>query len=307
MTEPTRRDLLAAAGALPALGLVGNALAATPSILTKPIPHSGEQLPVVGIGTAIIFDFENDPAKAAERKGVIQALAAGGGKLIDTAPAYGQAEARIGDLVAETGTRKQLFLATKVAAGQTREQQIASMRESQRRMKTGTFDLMQAWNVRDPAYDLGLLREWKAQGLCRYIGVTSSFDRDYDALAAVLKREKPDFFQINYSLGDREAEAVLLPTAQDVGAAVLTNGPFGRNSLFAKTRGVALPAWAAEIDASSWAQVFLKFLISHPAVTCVIPGTDKPEYMLDNLKAGRGRMPDAAMRKRMMDYWTGLA
>jgi diketogulonate reductase-like aldo/keto reductase len=195
----SRRHLLAGAGAAGLMGAVpGVGLAAAAgAVMTRPIPASGERLPVVGIGTAIIFDFENDPAKYADRKAVIEALAAGGGKLIDTAPGYGQAEARLGDLIAETRTRDRLFLATKVAAGQTREQQTASMAESRRRMKTVRFDLMQAWNVRDSSYDLGLLREWKAQGICRYIGITSSFDRDYDALAAVLRREKPDFFQIN--------------------------------------------------------------------------------------------------------------
>jgi aryl-alcohol dehydrogenase-like predicted oxidoreductase len=298
MTEPTRRALLAAAASLP---LARPALAAQPAMATKPIPHSGERLPVIGIGTAVVFDYENDPAKQAERMGVIKALADGGGKVIDTAPSYGRAE-----VVHSTGTRSRLCIATKVAAAQTREQQAASMKESQRRLKTETFDLMQAWNVRTADYDLGLLREWKAQGVCRYTGITSSFDRDYPALAQVLKREKPDFFQINYSLGDRDAEAVLLPMARDAGAAVLCNGPFGRNSLFARVRGVALPEFAKEIDVTSWPQFFLKYLVSHPAVTAVIPGTDKPEYMLDNLKAGRGRMPDAAMRKRMEQFWASL-
>jgi aryl-alcohol dehydrogenase-like predicted oxidoreductase len=303
MTDPTRRTLLAAAASLP---LARPALAAEPAMLAKPIPHSGERLPVIGIGTAIVFDYENDPAKQAERMGVIKALADGGGKLIDTAPSYGRAEDRLGEVVQATGARSRLFIATKVAAAQTREQQTASMKESQRRLKTEKFDLMQAWNVRTGDYDLGLLREWKAQGICRYVGITSSFDRDYPALLEVLKREKPDFFQINYSLGDRDAEAMLLPAAREAGCAVLTNGPFGRNSLFARVRGLPLPPFAAEIDATSWPQFFLKYLVSHPTVTAVIPGTDKPEYMLDNLTAGRGRMPDAAMRRRMEDFWASL-
>jgi len=144
------------------------------------------------------------------------------------------------------------------------------------------------------------LRDWKAQGLCRYVGVTSSFARQYDALAQVLRREKPDFFQINYSAGDRGAEDVLLPTAKDAGCAVLTNLPFGRNSLFKAVAGKPAPEWAKDIDATSWAQIFLKFNLSNPAVTAVIPGTDKPEYMLDNLGAGRGRLPDAAMREKII-------
>ena len=165
---------------------------------------------------------------------------------------------------------------------------------------------MQAWNVADANYDLGLLREWKRQGICRYTGMTISQARSYEAIGKVLTREKPDFFQVNYSLGDRESEERLLPAARDVGAAVLINLPFGRNSLFKKSAGKPLPAFAAEIGATSWAQLFLKFILSHPAVTAVIPGTDKPEYMQDNLQAGRGFMPDAAMRRRIIDYWEAL-
>ena len=175
-----------------------------------------------------------------------------------------------------------------------------------RRLKTNRVDLMQAWNVGDANYDLGLVREWKQQGLCRYVGITTSSRRQYAAIAKVLAREKPDFFQVNYSLGDREAEDVLPPAARDAGAAVLINFPFGRNSLFRKAGSKPLPDFAAEFGARSWAQFFLKFILSHPAVTAVIPGTDKPEYMLDNLQAGRGALPDAAMRKRMVQYWDSL-
>jgi len=159
---------------------------------------------------------------------------------------------------------------------------------------------MQAHNVGDPNFSLAQLRDWKAQGLCRYVGVTSSSERQYDALAQVLKREKPDFFQINYSVNSRGAENVLLPTAKDAGCAVLTNLPFGRNSLFKAVAGKPVPDWAKDIDATSWAQIFLKFNLSNPAVTAVIPGTDKPEYMLDNLGAGQGRLPDAAMCQKII-------
>ena len=166
---------------------------------------------------------------------------------------------------------------------------------------------MQAWNVGDESFDFGMLREWKAQGLCRYVGMTTSSVRQYDAIGKVLTREKPDFFQVNYSLGDREAESVLLPAARDAGAAVLINLPFGRNSLFRKAANRPLPEFATEFGAKSWAQFFLKFILSHPAVTTVIPGTDKPEYMLDNLQAGRGALPDAALRKRMVQSGDALA
>lgn len=307
-SELSRRQALVGAAGLAATAALPAMAAPAPSpVRTRPIPHSGEQLPVVGIGTAIIFDFQNDPAKYAERKQVIQQLAAGGGRLIDTAPSYGNAEVVVGDLVSELSVRDRLFLATKVPAQAPRDAKEASLAASLQRLKTSRVDLMQAWNVSDPNLDLGQLRDWKSQGKCRYFGITSSFDAAYPAVLQTLRREKPDFFQINYSLGDREAEEMLLPAAQEAGAAVLTNLPFGRNSMFAKVRGRPLPDWAKDIQAESWAQVFLKFLISHPAITCVIPGTDKPEYMIDNLAAGRGVLPDAAMRKRMVDYWTALA
>ena len=304
-----RRVLATCAGA--ALGAVLAklrlpAFAAEP-LRTRPIPQSGEALPVIGIGTAVIFDFENDPVKHAERRQVIEALVTGGGKLIDTAHSYGRAEDRVGDVVAELKVRDRLFLATKYSYATDRTAATASMQASLRRLKTNRVDLMQAWNVGDPNYDFGLLREWKKQGLCRYVGMTTSSLRQYDAIGKVLLRERPDFFQVNYSLGNREAENVLLPAARDAGAAVLVTLPFGRNSLFRIAGGRPLPDIAAEFGAKTWAQFFLKFILSHPAVTAVIPGTDKPEYMLDNLQAGRGALPDAALRKRMVQYWDALA
>ena len=303
-----RRLLGAGAGsALAALaGLPVPSRAADDAIITRPIPHSGERLPIVGIGTAVIFDFENDASKFAERREVIQRLVAGGGKLIDTAAGYGRAEDRLGELVADLGNRDRLFIATKYRYAEDRAGATASLKRSLARLKTDRIDLMQAWNVADPNFDFGILREWKQQGLCRYVGMTTSNLRQYEANAKVLAREKPDFFQVNYSLGDREAESVLLPLARDVGAAVLTALPFGRNSLFRKSAGKPLPPFAAEFGAKTWAQFFLKFNLSHPAITAVIPGTDKPEYMLDNLQAGRGPMPDAAMRKRMVEFWESL-
>jgi aryl-alcohol dehydrogenase-like predicted oxidoreductase len=304
-TPPTlsRRHVLAG---IAATALPGWAAAADGAVLTRPIPASGEPLPVIGIGTSVVFEFQNDPAKYAERRKVLQELVAGGGKLIDTAPAYGNAEEVVGSLVADLGNRDKLFLATKVRAQAPRDEKETSLAASLQRLQTQRVDLMQAWNVSDPNLDLAQLRDWKAQGKCRYWGITSSFDNAYPALEQVIKREKPEFFQINYSLGDRDAEERLIPAARDAGAAILTNLPFGRNSMFAKVRGKPLPGWAADIDATSWAQVFLKFLLSHPAITAVIPGTDKPEYMLDNLAAGRGRLPDEAMRKRMIEYWAAL-
>ena len=309
--RPNRRRLLAAgSGAAlgaslpgwPALAWAGEA-----PIATRAVPRSGERLPVIGIGTALVFDFADDAAKYAERRKVLEALVAGGGKLIDTAADYGRAEDRVGDLVADLGMREKLFLATKFSLRLDRAGAEASMRASLRRLRTNRVDLMQAWNVGEPGYDFGLPREWQRQGMCRYVVMTTSFARQYYAFGAVLAREKPDFVQLNYSLGDREAERALLPAAADAGAAVLVNLPFGRNSLFKKAAGRALPDFAAEFGAATWARFFLKFILSHPAVTAVIPGTDKPEYMLDNLQAGRGNLPDAALRRRMVEYWNSLS
>ena len=313
MTDPRRRISRRAAlamgaglGIATALPLPRASFAASTAVLKKPIPSSGEMLPVVGLGTAVIFEFEADDPRKAERTKVIQTMIDGGGTLIDTAPSYGQAEERVGEILSETKSRDKVFLATKVrVADRTATEQ--QMREGLKKLRTTKLDLMQLHNVREPNQSLAQLREWKDQGICRYVGMTSSFLRDYDAVAATLQREKPDFFQINYSLADRESETRLLPIAQEVGAAVLTNLPFGRGKLFKAVQGKKLPEWAAEFDATSWAQFFLKFLLSHPAVTAVIPGSDKPEYMVDNLKAGQGRMPDAAMRKKMIAHWESLA
>ena len=302
----SRRHLLAtgaAAAALPGMALAQTAPAAGAPILKRRVPQSGYMLPVVGIGTAIIFDFENDPAKMDQRKQVLRALVAGGGSLIDTAAGYGNAEVTVGQAVAETGLRSQVFIATKFSSRDTREQAEAETKASLTRLRTNYLDLQQAWNVNDANFSTAQMKEWKAAGTIRHYGITSSMDGAYDALAQVVRREKPEFFQINYSLGDRDAEKVLLPAAQEAGCAVLTNLPFGRNSLFKKVAGKPLPDFAKEIDCTSFAQIFLKYILSHPAVTAVIPGTDTQTYMLDNLNAGRGRMPDAAMRRRIEAWY----
>ena len=300
MSDLSRRTVLATTAA--AVALPHAALAQTP-ILKRKVPQTGYMLPVVGIGTSQVFEFENDPAKLEERKAVVRNLVAGGGSLIDTAAGYGTAEANVGIVAAETGLRPRLFRATKFSSRDTRAQAEAELKQSFVRLKTNTVDLQQAWNVNDPNFSCAQMKEWKAAGHCKHYGITSSFDGAYDALAPVLKREKPEFFQINYSLGDRDAEKVLLPLAQDSGCAVLTNLPFGRNLMFKRVSGKQLPDFAKEIDCTSFAQLFLKYNLSHPAVTAVIPGTDLSKYMLDNLNAGRGRMPDAAMRRRIEQWW----
>jgi len=316
MTDPrlscsriyTRREVLAlAAGAGVAATLpLGLARAATSPVLTRPIPRTGERLPVVGLGTAIVFDIGEDAAKRAERRAVLQTMIDGGGRLIDTAPSYGTAETVLGDLLSSMAARDRVFLATKVRVT-GREDSIAEMQESLRRLRTGKVDLMQLHNVSDAKTDLRTLREWQQKGYSRYIGITHSQTGANDRLAEVMRREKPEFVQLNYSLAERSTEERLLPLAADTGTAVLVNLPFARGRLFSAVRGRTVPDWAREFDAASWGQFFLKYLLAHPAVTCVIPGTDKAEYMLDNLDAGRGRLPDAAMRRKMVEFWNALS
>jgi aryl-alcohol dehydrogenase-like predicted oxidoreductase len=304
----SRREILAlGAGIVAAAALPYTlALAAASPVLTRPIPRTGERLPVVGLGTAIVLDIGDDAAKRVERRAVIQTMIEGGGRLIDTAPSYGTAESVLGDLLTTAGTRDRIFLATKVRVT-GRDASVAEMQQSLKRLHSGKLDLMQLHNARDPKTDLRLLKEWQEKGIVRYIGITNSDTSAYGALGEIIRREKPEFLQVSYSLSERSVEERLLPLAADTGTAVLTALPFGRGRLFNAVRGKQLPEWAAEFDAKTWGQFFLKYLLAHPAVNCVIPGTDKPEYMADNLEAGRGRLPDAAMQKKMVDFWNSLA
>jgi aryl-alcohol dehydrogenase-like predicted oxidoreductase len=291
-----------AASTLPGISLAQNTAQA---LLTRPIPKTKEALPVIGLGTAIIFDIHNDAAQRAERVKVINTLLAGGARLIDTAPSYGSAEAVVGDLLTEMKVRDRVFLATKVRSNDNGAF-VAQMKESQQRLRTPKFDLMQMHNVgfldrAMVASQLAIVREWKQQGQFRYIGVTHSQDqpRANDRLIEIMQQEKIDFIQVNYSMAERSVEDRLLAAAADTGTAVLCNLPFARNRLFGAVRGKTLPDFAKEFGAVTWGQFFLKYLLGHTAVNAVIPGTDKVEYMLDNLDAGRGLLPDAAMRKRM--------
>ena len=240
------------------------------------------------------------------RAQVLKLLTEGGGALVDTAPRYGDAEVVLGKLFEMMGVRDKLFLATKVSVDDPKEQ-MKSMRKSLKDMGVKKVQLMQLHNPKKLEQDIDSIRAYQKEGLCKYIGISSSFDRDYKAVESVLRREKPDFFQIDYSLVDRNSQERLIPAAMDVGAAVLTNLPFRRGRVFAKVRGKELPDWARkELGVTSWAQFALKWLLGHPGVTAVIPGTDKPEYMLDNLKAGRGVIPDTAMRKKMAAHFDSL-
>ena len=259
---------------------------------------------MIGLGTANNFQVVQQGEAKATLKKVLDDLLAQGCKLIDTASSYGSAESVLGDLLSDQD-RSKIFLATKLENGSQNAGAI-ELKRSLERLRFPRVDLLQLHNVRDANQSLAAFRDWKAQGFCRYIGITTTFKSDYEAAEAVLRREKPDFFQVDYSLGDREAEKRLLPAAVDVGAAVLTALPFGRSSVFTAVRGKSVPEWASEFDATTWPQFFLKFLLGHEAVTAAIPGTTNPAHLADNISAGRGRFPDSGQRKAMIKFFDTL-
>lgn len=263
--------------------------------MQRAIPSSGEKLPVIGLGTWQSFDVGAGASERAPLEEVLTAFAKRGGRVVDSSPMYGRAEAVLGDLTAKLRLRNSLFLATKVWTS-GREAGIRSMERSLALMKTKRIDLMQVHNLVDVQTHLAALREWKKEGRVRYTGITHYTAGSHDEVARVLEREKVDFVQINYSLMEREADERVLRVAQDRGVAVIVNRPFGGGSLFGRVRGQPLPDWAKEFDCSSWAQVFLKWIIAHPAVTCAIPATSKARHLEDNMAAGVGPLPDAKMR-----------
>ena len=267
-------------------------------LLTRPIPSSGEKLPLVGIGTARRFDVATAEEKAPLRE-VLRELPRLGGKLVDTAPSYGVAESVVGELVAEIGNRDALFLATKVGAGRNgAEAGLAEMNASLARLKR--VDLLQIHNLAGVDVMLPILREWKAAGRIRYHGISTSSDQQYDALEAIMKREKLDFIQIDYAIDNRLADERILPLAADRGIAVLTNLPFGRGRVLSAFADKPVPDWAKEFGIATWAQFALKWVVSHPAVTSAIPGTAKLAYLTDNLGASLGPLPDAKARQKMV-------
>jgi diketogulonate reductase-like aldo/keto reductase len=303
----TRRHLLtlaAAGSAANALPLHFAAAQASPLMHTRPIPQGNEPLPVVGIGTWQTFDIPQMQAEMDQRKDVLRVLFEAGGKVIDSSPMYGRAEAVVGALLDDMKAHDKAFLATKVwttgeAAG------IRQVTESAAKMR-GPIDLMQIHNLLDWRTHLRTLRAWKDEKRIRYIGLTHYTVPALDELAAIIRTERIDFLQFAYSINVRAAETRLLPLAAERGVAVIINQPFDSGSLFQKARGKALPEWAAEFDCASWSQFFLKYILGHAAVTCVIPGTARPDHARDNIAAGIGRLPDAAQRKRMAAHWDGL-
>ena len=257
------------------------------------------------MGTWQTFDVGDDPAVKNRLEKVLQVFFENGGSLIDSSPMYGRSEAVVGELLARTGRQKEVFAATKVWTD-GRSAGVSQMNRSMRRMGVAVMDLMQIHNLRDWEAHLPVLRKWKSEGKIRYIGVTTSHGRYHARLAHIMRTEPLDFVQLTYNIENREVEDQLLPLAADRGIATIINRPYGGGGLFRRARGRALPEWSAGFDCKSWGQFFLKFVVSHPAVTCAIPATSKVEHMKDNMAAGFGTLPDAAMRKRMTDYYFSL-
>ena len=266
--------------------------------IVKKIPATGEELTAVGMGTSRTFDAGTDSELRAQLQEVLQTFFDNGGQVIDSSPMYGTAEAVVGDLLRRVTRKDKLFAATKVWI-YGKEAGIKQMQTSMEKMGVSVMDLMQIHNMRDWKTHIKTLREWKEKGKIRYFGVTTSHGRDHDELLKIMKHDDPDFVQFSYSLGNREAEQEIFPVAADKKIATLINRPFQAGSLFNKVKGHPLPDWAAEIDCTSWAQVFLKYIISHDHATCVIPATSRVTHMLDNMAAGYGRLPDADMRLRI--------
>ena len=274
-------------------------------MLKRSIPSSGEALPVVGLGTYQSFDVGGNDSERRPLKEVLRLFVEQGGKLVDSSPMYGPSESVVGDLATELNITPQLFIATKVWTS-GRDAGIRQMEESFRRMKVERMDLMQIHNLLDWKTHLATLKQWKAAGRVRYIGITHYHSGAYADLERLIKTRDFEFVQFNYSIAERGAEERLLPLAQEAGIAVIVNRPCAQASLFSRVRGKEVPAWAAEFDCKSWGQFFLKYMISHPAVTCVIPATAKPQHLLDNMMAGVGRLPDEVTRRKMAAFMDSL-
>jgi aryl-alcohol dehydrogenase-like predicted oxidoreductase len=281
------------------------AKAESSAVLVRAIPSSGEKLPVIGLGTWQAFDVDLTSDNRRQLGDVLSLFVKLGGRVIDTSPMYGRAEEVIGELTAALGIRDKLFLATKVWS-RGKESGIKSMERSMALLRAKRIDLIQVHNLVDVQTQLATLREWKAQGRIRYIGITHYEAGAFADVEKIMRSEKLDFVQINYSLMEREAGERLLPLAQERGVAVIVNRPFGGGDLFSRTRSKPLPDWAADFDCHSWAQFFLKWIVANSAVTSAIPATDKPSHLEDNMKGGMGRLPDVKTRQKMVELVTSL-
>jgi diketogulonate reductase-like aldo/keto reductase len=301
-----RRASLRALGVL-AAGVVtpGRATAQTTMLATRPIPRTDERLPAVGLGTWQSFDVPRAGPNRALAKDALRTLAELGGTVVDSSPMYGAAEEAVGSLTAELGLGGKLFVATKVwTTG--REAGIRQMETSLAKLRVARLDLMQVHNLVDTDTHLATLAGWQKAGRVRYLGVTHYHAGAYPGLEAAIRKHRPEFVQLNYSLAERTAEQRMLGIAAAEGVAVVVNRPFAEGAMFARVKGRPLPAWAAELECASWAQVFLKYILGHPAVTCVIPGTRNAKHVADNLGAARGPVPDAALRQRIVADFDAL-
>ncbi len=277
----------------------------TREMAKRAIPSSGEKIPVIGLGTWQTFDAGNSEEKRNVLGEVLKTLVASGASVIDSSPMYGTSESVVGDLSEKLKIRDKLFLATKVWTS-GKENGIRQMNESFHKMKTKKMDLMQVHNLLDVAVHLKSLRSWKEEGRIRYFGFTHYNRSAYPEMIRLIKNEQPDFVQFNYNISSRDAERELLPLAKDKGVAVIINRPFEEGALFQAVKGKSLPVWANDYNIDSWGKFFLKFIISHPAVTCTIPGTGNVKHMVDNQGAGFGKLPDSSGRKKMIDYFNSI-
>ena len=305
MTRREAARLIGASAAGLALPISIRAANESSTMLTRVIPSSGEKLPVIGLGTWRAFDVDLTTDNRRQLEQVLSLFVKLGGRVIDSSPMYGRAEEVIGELTAALGIRDKLLLATKVWT-HGKENGIKSMERSMALLRTKRVDLMQVHNLVDVQTHLATLREWKQQGRIRYLGITHHEAGAFPDVEKIIRSEKLDFLQINYSLMEREAEERVLPLAQERGVAVIVNRPFGAGDLFGKVRSKPLPGWATEFDCRSWAQFFLKWIVGHPGVTCAIPATDKPGHLEDNMQGGVGRLPDENMRRRMVELVSSL-
>ena len=304
--KATRLIGVSAAGlCLPVRASLAQAKAESSAMLTRAIPSSGEKLPVIGLGTWQAFDVDLTSDNRGRLGEVLSLFVKLGGRVIDTSPMYGRAEDVIGELATALGIQDKIFLATKVWT-RGKENGIKSMERSMALLRAKRIDLMQVHNLVDVQTQLKTLREWKGQGRIRYLGITHYEAGAFADVEKIMRSEKLDFVQINYSLMEREAEERLLPLAHERGIAVIVNRPFGGGDLFSRARSKPLPDWAAELDCHSWAQFFLKWIVANSAVTCAIPATDKPRHLEENIQAGIGPLPDAKTRQRMVELVSSL-